>query len=200
MLHKIIVTLIFALGCTLAAAQSTPATLRLRGTLEKVEAGSVTVKERRGEVLTLVLPENVSLSEVVPIRMEDIKPGSYIGVGAMPLPDGTQEALEVHVFPEASRGTGEGHRPWDMQPNSTMTNATVAELGAAPQGRRMLLKYKDGEKVVIVPQKTPVVTYKPGDKSLIVPGAKVIVFVAQRDGKPTAVRMLIGRNGFTPPM
>ena len=203
MLKKLISTLWMALACGLALAQAAaPANppVRLRGTLEKMETDSVTIKERRGETMTLAVPDNVSIVEVAPITLADIKPGSFVGVAGMPQADGSQEALEVLVFPESARGSNEGHYPWDLQPQSTMTNATVADLAATPDGRRMVLKYKDGEKVITVPAKTPIVTFKPADKSLLVPGAKMVVIATQRDGKPTVLRMLVGRDGFTPPM
>ncbi|MEO7640803.1 MAG: hypothetical protein ABIU07_05275, partial [Ramlibacter sp.] len=121
-------TAVFAQG---PAAPAAP-TVRLRATIEKVDATSITVKERNGEVITLVRPPDMGVSEVYPIALADIKAGSYIGTAAMPQADGTQLALEVLVFPEAARGTGEGHNPWDLRPESTMTNATVADLVAAP--------------------------------------------------------------------
>jgi hypothetical protein len=190
-----------------AALAQAPATVRLRATIEKVEPGSITVRERSGEVITLVRPADMDVSEVYPIAMSDIKPGSYIGTGAMPQADGTQKALEVLVFPEAARGAGEGHRPWDMQPDSTMTNATVDGVADAPTsgpgGQKLTLKYKGGEKTVIVPPGTPIVSFKPGkadEKALIVPGAKVMITAQEKDGKPTALRVLVGRNGFAPPM
>lgn len=149
----------------------------------------------------------MNVSEVVPLTLADIRPDSYVGVGAMPQPDGTQRALELLVFPEAARGTGEGFRPWDLLPDSTMTNATVAHLAAAPSstpgGQKLLLEYKGGEQTVIVPPGTPVVTFKPGNQhqaALVVPGAKVIITAQEKDGRPTALRMLVGRNGFQPPM
>ena len=182
-------------------------TVRLRATIEKVDATSITVKERSGEVITLVRPADMDVSEVYPLALADIKPGSYIGTAAMPQPDGTQLALEVLVFPEAARGTGEGHRPWDLRPDSTMTNATVADLAAAPStvpgGQKLTLKYKDGEKTVIVPAGVPVVSFKPGkmdEQALVVPGAKALITAQVKDGKPTALRMVVGRNGFAPPM
>ena len=193
------------------ALAQTPApanpTVRVRATIEKIDADSITVKDRRGEVITLVRPADMAVSEVFPIALTDIKTGSYVGTAAMPQPDGSQLALEVLVFPEAARGTGEGHFPWDLQPQSTMTNATVADLAAAPSsipgGQLLRLKYKDGEKVVIVPPNTPVVSFKPGkddEKALLVPGAKVMITAQENDGKPTAVRVIVGRNGFAPPM
>lgn len=194
-----------------AALAQTPAQasaqVRLRATIEKVDADSFTVRERSGEVITLVRPATMEVSEVFPLALADIKPGSYIGTAAMPQADGTQLALEVLVFPEAARGTGEGHRPWDLRPDSTMTNATVADLAAAPSsvpgGQKLTLRYKDGEKTVIVPPNAPVVSFKPGkadEKALIVPGAKVLITAQEIDGKPTALRVIVGRNGFVPPM
>ncbi len=212
MLKTISRNLALAVAATLVAstafAQSAPTapsappapTVRLRGTIESVDATTVTIKERRGETIALALADNVGISEVVPIALADIKPGSYIGTAAMPNKDGTLEALEVLVFPEAARGTGEGHFPWDLQPESTMTNATVADLASAPKGRKLTLKYKDGEKILNVPESVPVVTFKPADKSLLVPGAKVVITATERAGKPTALRILTGRNGFAPPM
>jgi hypothetical protein len=181
--------------------------VRVRGVIERVDASSMTVKERSGETVTLVRPADMNVSEVVPLTLADIRPDSFVGAGALPQPDGTQRALEVLVFPEAMRGTGEGFRPWDYMPESTMTNATVATLSAAPSsvpgGQKLLLKYPGGEQTVIVPPGTQVVTFKPGNAdqaSLVVPGAKVVITAQVKDGKPTAQRMLVGRNGFTPPM
>jgi len=204
------VSLALAASLPLALAQSpVPAnpTVRLRATIEKVDATSLTVRERSGEVITLVRPAAMDVSEVFPLALADIKPGSYIGTAAMPQADGSQLALEVVVFPEAARGTGEGHRPWDLRPESTMTNATVADLAAAPStvpgGQKLTLRYKDGEKTVIVPPDAPVVSFKPGkaDESvLLVPGAKVMITAQEQGGKPTALRVIVGRNGFAPPM
>lgn len=210
MLRQLAASLTFLAVLPLVWAQtSAPSnpTVRVRGTIEKVEPASITVKERSGEVITLVRPADMAVSEVLPLKLADIRPGSYVGTAAMPQADGTQLALEVLVFPEAARGTGEGHFPWDLQPQSTMTNATVADLVAAPAsvpgGQKLLLKYKDGEKTVIVPPTAPVVTFKPGkedENALVIPGAKVMITAQVRDGKPTALRMIVGRNGFAPPM
>ncbi len=209
MFKKFIVTSLFVSALGSAFAQPAPAQppVRLRGTIEKVEPGSFTLRERSGELITLVRPADMAVSEVLPLKLTDIKAGSYIGTAAMPQSDGTQLALEVLVFPEAARGTGEGHFPWDLQPESTMTNATVADLVAAPVtvpgGQKMTLKYKGGEKTVIVPAGAPVVTFKPGkedEAALVVPGARVLVTAQLKDGKPTALRMTVGRNGFAPPM
>lgn len=199
-----------AIAQTSTTAQApAAATVRLRATIEKIDATSITVKERSGEVITLVRPPEMEVSEVFALALSDIKAGSYIGTAAMPQADGTQLALEVLVFPEAARGAGEGHRPWDLRPDSTMTNAVVADLVAAPTtlsgsgGQKLTLKYKEGEKTVIVMPGTPVVSFKPGKSDeavLLVPGAKVMVTAQEKAGKPTALRIIVGRDGFAPPM
>jgi hypothetical protein len=190
-----------------AQAQAPEPPVRIRGVIEKADANSLTVKDRSGEVVTLVRPADMNVSEVVPITTAEIQPNSFVGVGAEPQPDGTQRAVEVLVFPEAARGTGEGFRPWDYLPGGTMTNATVATLAqapaSAPGGQKMVLRYKGGEQTVIVPPGTPIITLKPGNAdqaALVVVGAKVTITAQMKDGKPTAMRMLVGRNGFTPPL
>ncbi len=198
--HRLIAaTLALVSGLALAQATATP-TERLRGSVTSFDGSTLVLNERRGQTVTLSLDEKFSVNEVMPIEATAIKTGSYIGTAARSGPDGTLRAIEVLVFPEPARGTGEGHTPWDLEPGSTMTNATVAELTAAPQGRTLKLRYKDGEKTVIVPDGVPIVTFKPGDKSLLVPGARVLITATQRDGKPVALRAIAGRNGFAPPM
>lgn len=201
MFNILITALAISLGsaATLVSAQ-TATPIRLRATVEKVEPGSITVKERSGEVVVLQLAPNLVMTEVFPIDIADIKAGSYIGSAAMPQADGTLKALEVLVFPEAMRGAGEGHRPFDLQPQSTMTNATVDQLMTSSDGKTLKLKYKDGEKTLTVAAGAPIVTFKPGDSSLLVVGAKLIVTAELRDGKPTALRIVAGKNGFAPPM
>jgi hypothetical protein len=191
-----------------ASAQSVSApaapTIRIRGTVVYADARQLIVKDRGGEVVSMARVPNLPVSEVYRIKLADIKHGSFIGTAAMPQPDGTQKALEVLVFPEAARGTGEGHFPWDLQPQSTMTNATVADLAAAPAsvrgGQQLKLSYKGGEKTVIVPPNVPVVTFKAATDALLMPGAQVLVNAQERNGTPTALRVIAGRNGFTPPM
>jgi hypothetical protein len=148
------------------------------------------------------MTDNVAVFGVAKTELSEIKPGSYIGVSAMPEPDGTQKALAVHIFPESQRGAAEGFRPWDLKPNSTMTNATVAETVKGTDGQNILVKYKDGEKKVVVPPGTPVVTFVAGDKSEVKAGAKIIIFgaVKKDDGTLEANRVNIGRDGITPPM
>ncbi len=188
------------LGSAVSAQQ--PPAVRIRGTIEAVDGPLLTVKSREGTDMKVRLTDNVAVFGVANIAMSEIKPGSYIGVSAMPEPDGTQKALAVHIFPEAQRGVAEGFRPWDLRPNSTMTNATVAQTVEGTDGQNILVKYKDGEKKVVVPPGTPIVTFLIGDKSELKPGAKIIIFGATRkdDGTLEANRVNVGRDGITPPM
>lgn len=191
-----------AATASVAAQATAPAAapVRLRGTIVRVEDARITLKERGGEVLTLTLADSLNLQEVLPIDIAAIKPGAFIGTAAVARANGQLESLEVVVFPEAARGAGEGHYAWDLQPQSTMTNATVTELVSSPRGRELTLRYKDGTKQVVVPKGVPIVTFKPGDRALIKPGAKVFAVAVLRDGQPTATRLVVGRDGFAPPM
>ena len=179
-----------------------PPTVRIRGTIEDVDGSLLSVKSREGTDMKVRVTENVAVFGVAKTAMSEIKQGSYIGVSAMPEPDGTQRALAVHIFPESQRGAGEGFRPWDLRPNSTMTNATVAETVTGTDGQIIVVKYKDGEKKVVVPPDTPIVTFVAGDKSELKPGVKIIIFSATRkeDGTLEAARVNVGRDGITPPM
>jgi hypothetical protein len=193
-------TVLSLLGSVASAQQ--PPTVRIRGTIEAVDGPLLTVKSRDGTDMKVRVADNVAVFGVANTAMSEIKPGSYIGVTAMPEPDGTQKALAVHIFPENQRGAAEGFRPWDLRPNSTMTNATVAETVAGADGQNILVKYKDGEKKVVVPPETPIVTFVAGDKSELKRGAKIIIFSATRkdDGTLEANRINVGRDGITPPM
>ena len=161
----------------------------------------LSVKSRDGEDFKLHMAGDMRVVGLVKISLSDIKVGSFIGTTTVPGPDGSQNAVEVHVFPENMRGTGEGSRPFDLRPNSTMTNATVAESVAGNDGHTLLVKYRGGEKKVVVSPDTPVVTYVPGDKSDLKAGAKVIAFFKKLpDGSFEASRVSVGRDGLTPPM
>jgi hypothetical protein len=179
-----------------------PPPVRIRGTIESVDGAMLMIKSREGADMKVRVTDNVAVFGVAKTEMSEIKPGSYIGVSAMPEPDGTQQALAVHIFPETQRGAAEGFRPWDLRPNSTMTNATVAETVKGTDGQNILVKYKDGEKKVVVPPDTPIVTFVAGDKSELKPGAKIIIFGALKkdDGTLEANRVNVGRDGITPPM
>jgi Domain of unknown function (DUF5666) len=182
-------------------AQDAPP-VRVRGTIERVDGDSYIVKSRDGAELKVKLAANAMVVALVKASLADIKPGSYVGVAGMPQADGSQRALEVHVFPEAMRGTGDGHRPWDLQPQSTMTNGNVEQSVAGSDGQALTLKYKDGEKKIVVPANTPIVSYVPGDKTELKPGAKIFITAAmkQPDGTLQAPRVNVGRDGVTPPM
>ena len=159
-------------GSTLyAIAQQSPTPTRVRGTIEAVDGDVLAVKSRGGEDFKLRMSGDLRIVGITRIALTDIKVGSFIGTTTVPGPDGSQNAVEVHVFPEAMRGTGEGSRPYDLRPNSTMTNATVADSVVGNDGHTLMIKYKDGEKKVVVSSETPVVTYVPADKSDLKSGA-----------------------------
>jgi hypothetical protein len=185
-----------------AAFAQQPQTMRVRGEIVGVDGPMLTVKSREGEEIRIRLADNVSVSGIVKTELSEVKPGSYIGVSAMPQQDGSQRALHVHIFPAPMRGTAEGHFPWDVRPNSTMTNATVEQTVAGVDGQTVRVKYKDGEKTIIVPPDVPIVTYVPGDRSDLKPGAKIFIVAAQKqpDGTLSAARVNVGRDGLTPPM
>ncbi len=186
---------------TSAVAQQAP-TVRVRGAIEAVDGNVLSIKTRDGNDVKVRMTDNVAVFAVVKTSLSDVKQGSYIGVTAMPEPDGTQKAIAVHIFPENQRGAAEGFRPWDLRANSTMTNATVAETVKGTDGQNILVKYKDGEKKVVVPPETPIVTFVASDKSEVKPGAKLIIFGATKkeDGTLEANRVNVGRDGVTPPM
>jgi hypothetical protein len=184
-----------------AIAQQPPTPTRVRGTIEAVDGNVLAVKSRGGEDVKLHMTGDIRVVGITRVALSDIKVGSFIGTTTVPGPDGSQKAVEVHVFPEAMRGTGEGSRPYDLRPNSTMTNATVDQSVVGNDGHTLMIKYKDGEKKVVVSPETPVVTYVPADKSDLKAGAKVIAFIKKRpDGSFESNRVSVGRDGLTPPM
>lgn len=183
-----------------AQAQTPAALTGIRGALTAVSGDKLTVKSNRGVEQTVMLDKDSKVAAISVARIDDIKPGSYIGAAGIPQPDGSQKALEVHVFPPAMAGTGDGHRPFDLAPNSTMTNGTVGDV-VASQGRTLTLKYKGGEKKIVVPEDVPIVNIEAGDRAMLKAGVKVVLRARKNaDGSLTAVSVNVGKNGITPPM
>ncbi|HVQ60512.1 MAG TPA: hypothetical protein VMS53_00365 [Burkholderiales bacterium] len=187
---------IIAVSCA-ATAQ----TLRVRGTIEKADGNLLLLKASDGAQLKLTLTDDARIVAVVKASMADIKEGTFLGSAAMPQPDGSQKALEVHIFPEQMRGTGEGHRPYAPVPNSTMTNGSTAGMTVSGvDGSTILVKYKDGEKKIVVPAGVPIVRYEIGGKGDLKAGAKFTVLAATKkpDGTLEANRINVGRDGVEP--
>src|SRR3979490_900505 len=195
----IAVAMVVASSLYAIAQQTSPS--RVRGTIEAVDGDVLSVKSRSGEDVRLRMTGDMRVVGIARISLDDIKIGSFIGTTTVPGPAGSQDGVEVRVFPEDMRGAGEGSRPYDLRPNSTMTNATVAQTVAANDGHTLIIKYKDGEKKVVVSPDTPVVTYVPADKSDLTAGAKAGAFLKKLpDGSFETNRVSVGRDGLTPPM
>jgi hypothetical protein len=186
--------LVFAAG--FAHAQST---IRVRGTIEQVDGLTLSAKSRDGAALKIVLTDNATITAVVQRSLADIKPGEYLGTAALMQPGGTWKALEVHIFAESMRGTGEGHRPWEL-PQSSMTNATVVDTVSKVDGHVMTLRYKDGEQRIEVSGDIPIVGYVPGERADLKPGAAFTIFAATRaeDGTLRASRITVERTAKPP--
>jgi hypothetical protein len=190
------------LFATSFAGAQAPETVRVRGSIESVDGSTLNIKSRDGAAMKVSVPDNVTVVAVAKASLADVKQGGFVGITAMPQPDGTQKAVEIHIFPEAMRGTGEGHRPWDLTPGSTMTNATVDSEVAVSDGQKLVLKYKDGEKTFVVPANVIIVTYVPATKADLKAGEKVFIGAAakQPDGSLSAPRVTVSKGGVNPPM
>jgi hypothetical protein len=198
--RRILLAALTAGGIITSASAQTPPPTRIRGTVDGLAGDSLSITSRTGEKLSVHLAADTTITAVLPTEIGAIKPGSFIGTAAMPRPDGTQVAIEVHLFPESMRGVGEGHRPYDLMPQSTMTNGTVGDVVGSSE-RTLKVAYKGGEKTVLVPEGTPIITLEPGSTALLVPGAHVIVFLAKAaDGSFNAPRVLVGKDGMALPM
>jgi hypothetical protein len=184
--------------CSQAFAQPAQ-TRRIRGTIESLDGNVLMVKARDGTDVKIKLADNWSVISYTKAQISDIKVGTFIGVGGTPQADGSQRAVSINIFPESARGLGEGFRPWDQAPNGTMTNANVAEAVAGVDGQTLLLKYKDGEKKIIVPPATPIALFGPGEKAEVKPGVAVAVSaVTKPDGSLESARVGVGRDGLVP--
>src|SRR5271165_2646378 len=168
--------LIFAIASGPLQAQEPPK--RIRGTIERVDGNIFEVKTREGNDIKVLLKENAPVLAVVRASLSDIKPGTYIGVSGKPQPDGSQKATEIHIFPEALRGVGDGHRPWDLEPESTMTNGNIEEQVTSADGQTLTLKYKDGEKKITLPQQTDIVAFQKAEAGDLKAGEKIFVSAA----------------------
>jgi hypothetical protein len=175
---------------------------RVRGTIVQVGGSTLTVKATNGALLNVHFNNNAKVVAIVGASLADITPGSFVGTTAVPQPGGTLRAIEVHIFPESMRGTGEGHRAWDLGPTSTMTNGTVALAVQKVEGHTLTIKYKDGEKTVVVTPDTAIVSYVLADRNELKANAKVFIGAATQnaDGSLETDRINVGRDGLTPPM
>jgi hypothetical protein len=183
-----------------AALAQTPAPIRVRGVVDSVDANQLLVTTRTGQKVTMKLAPDAGAVFIAPIAIDAIKPGSFIGTAAVSQPDGTLKALEIQVFPEAMRGVGEGHRPWDLGADSSMTNGTVGDLKVS-DGRYLTLTYKGGEQKVFVPPNAPIITYEKATMADVKKGDHVIVTATHNaDETLTATRIGVGKDGLVPPM
>jgi hypothetical protein len=200
MVQRTFSALSFILACIVLPASAADDTVRIRGTIERVEGPVYVVKNRDGAELKLTVTDNPLFVAIAPSTIADIKPGMFVGSAGTMQPDGTQKAIEVHIFPESMRGTGEGHYDWDLKPQSKMTNGNVEQTVAGVDGPTLSIKYKDGEKKLLVTPETVVVTYVPGDKDDLKPGTRIFVSAAKKqpDGTVQTPRITYGRNGAGP--
>ena len=196
--HVLAAASFICIGMVLPA--SAQETVRIRGAVERIDGPVYVVKNRDGAELKLTLTDNPLFVVIVPSTMADIKQGMFVGSAGMMQPDGVQKAIEVHIFPESMRGTGEGHYDWDLLPKSKMTNANVEHAVTSVDGKMLSVKYKDGEKKLLVTPETVVVTYEMGRKEEVQPGTKIFVAAAKKqpDGTVQAPRITYGRNGQAP--
>lgn len=198
-----VAAVLVAAFATPSLAQNPPASppTRLRGAITAIDGKTATIATRDSGTVEVKLADNWGVALVSPLTLADIKENSFVGIASLKGPDGTLNALEVLVFPEANRGSNEGHYPWDLQPESMMTNATVSTVAAGGDGRTLTLKYKDGTQTIRVKLGTPIVTFGPGDRVDAKPGAKIFAGAAKgADGTLTVTRFLVGKDGLQPPM
>jgi hypothetical protein len=195
---------LIALACAVLALAAGGATaqqsMRVSGTIEGFDGNVLAIKSAKDGEVKVNLTGDATVFGVTKATIADVRPGAFIGVGAMPQPDGSQRAIQVTVFAEVQRGLGEGHRPWDARPNSTMTNATVDQVVAGVDGQVVMVKYKDGEKKIVIPADAVILAYVVGDKAELKPGAQIAIVRALKkpDGSLEASRVNVGRGGVVP--
>ncbi len=189
-----------AIAWPLVALAQQPQTVRISGTVESFDGHVLTIKSTKLGEVKVSLVDNATIFGVVKATIADVKPGSYVGVGAMPQPDGSQRAIQVTVLAESQRGLSEGHRPWDARPNSTMTNGSVDQMVESVDGRTMIVKYKGGKQKIVVPPDTIIRAYMVGDKAELKPGAHIAIVRALKmpDGSLEANRVNVGRGEVVP--
>ncbi|HVZ07530.1 hypothetical protein [Rhodopila sp.] len=184
----------------LGAMAQAPATTRIRGTIVSVDGATMTVATRTGQTVAIALADNLTVSSVKKLDLSALTDKAYVGMTTRTGPDGKTTAIEVHVFPESARGAGEGSRPWDLEPNTTMTNGTITGAITATAGRELTVTYKDGTKTVFVPPQVPIVTFVPAQRADLKPGAAVFLIATDDGGKLSASRVTVGKDGVEPPM
>lgn len=196
---------VLAFAATAGLAQQ-PQTTRIRATIETLDGNVLTVKARNGDQLKVTMADNARYAAMIKATLDELKLDTYIGITAMPQADGSQKAIAIHIFQPNQRGAGEGHRPWDLTPGSTMTNAAIETTVAGTDGQVLTVKYKQGDKVdtkkIIVTPQTAIVRYVPGDKNELKAGVHIIIVAATKnaDGSFTAPALNYGRGGIVPPM
>ena len=196
------IVFVAAFGWISAAGAQQPERMNVRGTIEKVDGSSMIVKSREGADLVVKLADNLTVRGLVKVSLADVKPGSYIGVSAMPQSDGTERAMHIHIFPEAMRGTGEGYRPFDVRPGSTMTNAAVDTTVVGTNGQVVTVKYSTAKRNSWCRRMRRSWLMSQAARDELKPGAKIMIFnaVKQPDGTLQAAAVSVGRDGLTPPM
>src|SRR6266705_3377946 len=198
-----VITALLVATLSAAAIAQAPANppVRIRGTVERIDGTNLTIKANNGQSMNVKLADNYVVMGVAKASLADVASGKFIGTTTVGERDGALVALEVHIFPENMRGTGEGHYDWDLRPSSKMTNANVANVVAMGKDRVLTVQYKGGEKKVLVPEKAVIVSFTPTDRSELKPGAQVFaVTQRQPDGSLTAARVNVGVHGQVPPM
>jgi len=201
MIRVLSVGLLAALSAAALAQAPAGPPVRIRGVVEKIDGLVLTVKAKGGETVAVRMTENYVVTGVAKASVADVAVGRFIGTATVGERDGALVALEVHVFPESMRGTGEGHRDWDLALGSLMTNANVANVTAVGKDRVLTVQYKGGEKRIFVPESAAIVSFTPAERSELKPGAHVFVnSTRQPDGSLTAPRVNVGLNGLVPPM